>query len=426
MKARTVGRIAHRLVIARGPRATYWATRAWLDLVIRTSRRASPAFVKHVIGDYVRFATNTLRPVEGQTAERARAATEWLLRAQAATPDEGVSFGYFPGAPDARAGWRPSYPETTGYIVPSLLDYAERFKDNAVAHHALRMAHWETTIQMPSGAVQGGPVCPPERQIAAVFNTGMVLHGYTAAYRVSRDQLFLDAGRRAANFLVGDLDERGHFRSHGTFVSSDRIKTYNCLCAWGLYRFGEDTGEALYRDAAVRAAEAATGEQRDNGWFANNCLTEPAAPLLHTIGYTLQGLLEVGILAGRRDLVQAAQRATDPLLARVSPHGFIHGRFYPGWQPAVFSSCLTGNAQLAVVCYRLYEHLGRERYREVAKRLVDHLKALQALNTPDAAINGAIAGSFPIPGGYMTGGYPNWATKYFLDALLWQHRVSGE
>jgi hypothetical protein len=71
----------------------------------------------------------------------------------------------------------------------------------------------------------------------------MVLHGYTAAYRVSGDRLFIEAGRRAAEFLVGDLDAQGHFRTHGSFVTPDRIKTYNCLCAWGLHRFGEDTGE---------------------------------------------------------------------------------------------------------------------------------------------------------------------------------------
>jgi len=33
---------------------------------------------------------------------------------------------------------------------------------------------------------------------------------------------------------------------------------------------------------------------------------------------------------------------------------------------------------------------------------------------------GAVAGSFPLFGGYMRAGYPNWATKYFLDALLLQ------
>jgi len=85
------------------------------------------------------------------------------------------------------------------------------------------MAEWEIEIQMPSGAVQGGMVCTPERQVAAVFNTGMVLQGWSAAYRATGDARFIDAGRRAADFLVDDMRDDGHFRSHGTFVAQHSI-----------------------------------------------------------------------------------------------------------------------------------------------------------------------------------------------------------
>src|SRR5262249_54668894 len=95
------------------------------------------------------------------------------------------------------------------------------------------------------------------------------------------------------------------------------------------------------------------------------------------------------------------------------------------WEPAVFSSCLTGSAQVATVCYRLYEHTGAQEYRAAADRLTDCLKALQMVGGPDPGVNGGIAGSFPLLGSYMTTGYPNWATKYFLDALLCQDRLSG-
>lgn len=35
----------------------------------------------------------------------------------------------------------------------------------------------------------------------------------------------------------------------------------------------------------------------------------------------------------------------------------------------------------------------------------------------------ALTSSFPLFDGYMRAGYPNWATKYFIDALLLQHRL---
>jgi uncharacterized protein YyaL (SSP411 family) len=402
----------------------YWGAREQALRVSRLLRSRNRAFARFVLADQMRYLRGSVRPVRGETRERAAAAVAWLLRAQDATPDRGVSLGYFPcdDATRDRGGWRLSYPETTGYIIPSLLAYAERFGRPDVRERALEMARWETEVQMPSGAVQGGPVCAPEKQVPAVFNTGMVLQGYTAAYRATGDTLFLDAGRRAADFLVGDMDALGHFRSHGVYVADARIKTYNCLCAWGLYRFGEDAGEARYRDAAVRNVEAALGQQEPNGWFANNCLTRPDSPLLHTIGYALQGVLEVGILAGQERFVGAARRGAAALLPHIDAYGAIPGRFYADGSPASLSACLTGNAQLAVVCYRLHEVTRHPAFHDAATRLTDWLKAIQQLDTGDPGVDGAIGGSFPLLGDYMTGGFPNWATKYFLDALLEQER----
>jgi uncharacterized protein YyaL (SSP411 family) len=363
--------------------------------------------------------------IKGETRERADAAAQWLIRAQDATGDDGVSCGYFPCEDGEEGGWRRSYPETTGYIIATLLDYAERRGRDDIRERCFRMVRWETEVQMQSGAVQGGTLCPPERQTPAVFNTGMVLHGYTAALLAGAEDSVLTAARCAADFLVRDQGDDGHFRAQGDFVAPGRIKTYNCLCGWALVRFAGITGESGYRNSGIRAVEAAAREQRPNGWFANNCLDRPDAPLLHTIGYTLQGILEVGILTERVDLLNVARRGVAPILDRMGPSGFLHGRYYADWEPAGFSACLTGNAQIAVVCYRLFEATGEARYARAADRLIDFLKGLQNLDSRNQALNGALAGSFPIFGGYMPGGYPNWATKYFLDSLLLQERLSG-
>ncbi len=397
------------------PRELYWGSRALaseLAAAMSTSRRA---FRSHVLRDGARYIAGSVRPISGETESRARAAASWLLRAQAATPDGGVSYGYFPcRGPDW--GWRPSYPETTGYIMSSLLAYDARFPGGPAKDAVRRMAHWEADIQMPSGAVQGGPVCAPEHQTAAAFNTGMVLDGWCSVVETLRDARILDAARRAADWLVNDLDDEGYFRTNGAFVSRGEIKTYTCLCAWAMFRFGELVDEDRYRRAAVRVIEAALRQQRPNGWFAHNCLMRPEAPLTHTIGYTLQGVTEVGALAGRDDFVSAAARTVEQLAGCASPAGYLPGCLYADWQPAVFSACLTGTAQVAIVAFRLAGLLERP------DSLVDWLKGVQALDAPDPNVNGALAGSFPIFGEYMRGGYPNWATKYLLDALLSQDK----
>ena len=116
----------------------------------------------------------------------------------------------------------------------------------------------------------------------------------------------------------------------------------------------------------------------------------------------------------------AVQLAIGNLLPRIEPNGYLPGMFYADWEPAGFSSCLTGSAQIAIVCSRLAELTGEARYCVAADRLVDQLKAFQDLATPIDEARGALPGSFPLFGEYMRGGYPNWATKYLLDALLLQ------
>lgn len=424
MKWSTALRVTRDSYFGAGWRQIYWRASALAAEMARLARPANRIFRGHVMRDQARFLFGTVRPIAGEVEPRARAAADWLLRAQQATPDDGVALGYFPCSGE-EGGWKASYPETTGYIITSLLDFADQFRDDAVREAAFRMARWEISVQMPSGAVQGGPVAPAAAQTPAAFNTGMVLDGLCSAYRTTKAPDVLDAARKAADFLVGDLDANGYFRTNGAFVSPGEIKTYTCLCAWALHRFGDLVGEDRYRRAAVRSVEAALRQQAANGWFAHNCLTQSDAPLTHTTGYTVQGVLEVALLAKREDFVAAARRCIDQVIVRVTENGYLPGRFYADWEPARFSSCLTGSAQIAVASYRLFETTGVARYREAADRLTDYLKGLQTLDSPLPSLNGALAGSFPLFGAYMRGGYPNWATKYFLDALLLQGRQDG-
>jgi hypothetical protein len=417
----TALRIAVDRLAGSGVREIYWGVAATCAELRRLGRPENAPFRSHARRDFIRYAFDRVIPVSGENERRARAAVAWLLRAQRATTDGGASLGYFPCSPD-NVPWRPSYPETTGYIVTSLLAFVRRYDDTEARESALRMAHWEAAVQMSSGAVQGGPIVPRKQQTPAAFNTGMVLDGWCSAYESTEDARWLDAARRAADFLVKDFDDAGYYRTNGAFVKSGEIKTYTGLCARALYRLGVLTGESRYRDAALRSVTAALRQQRPNGWFAHNCLTRSDAPLTHTLGYTLQGLLEVGAAAGRDDFVTAVERTMIAVAPVIRKNGFLPGMFFDDWRPAALSSCLTGYAQLAIVGYRLHELGGTPEDRAMADRLVDFLKGLQALDAEDKNVNGALAGSFPIFGGYMRAGYPNWATKYLLDALVLQDR----
>lgn len=79
-------------------------------------------------------------------------AVKWLFRAHDVTGIGGVSAGY-----SFSWGWRWPYPETSGYIIPTLFDFAEHFHDSSIAlecrNRALRIADWLVEIQLPNGAL---------------------------------------------------------------------------------------------------------------------------------------------------------------------------------------------------------------------------------------------------------------------------------
>jgi hypothetical protein len=59
-----------------------------------------------------------------------------------------------------------------------------------------------------------------------------------------------------------------------------------------------------------------------------------------------------------------------------------------------------------------------EPYTVLARTLLKAIAARQDLNSPYPATRGAVAGSAPIWGGYCRLAYPNWAAKFYIDALL--------
>jgi hypothetical protein len=194
--------------------------------------------------------------------------------------------------------------------------------------------------------------------------------------------------------------------------------TYNTRTAWGLLLLAKASGRPEYRSAAVRNIEYALTQQQPNGWLASNCLWDPARPLLHTIAYSLRGMLEAGIMLDEERYISAARTAADALLAQQEPDGRLAGRFDCDWQPAVAFSCLTGNVQMGTVWARLYDVTGDEKYRAALARANRFTRSVQWLGMGHPGLDGGISGSFPLHGGYGRFEVLNWAVKFFADSLM--------
>lgn len=336
-----------------------------------------------------------------------RAAVAWLCRAQDATSDRGVSHSYLIGK-----GWMPSYPETTGYIIPTFINCSRLWGEQELMQRALEMAEWELGLQLENGAIPG-----LVSRESVVFDTGQVLFGWISAFAETKDRRFMDAAVRAGDWLADGLDENGTWSVYGN-PGTDSIHTYNVRVAWALLALARASGEHRYADAAARFIAWALGQEENSGWFHKNCLNDNDRPLLHTIAYTSQGLLESGLLLGDARCIEAARRTSAKLKGQVRTDGRMPGRFDRFWNPAAAWCCLTGMAQTAIVWQRL-DHLdGTNHYGEEVEKVISFLKGTQDLASSDDGVRGGIKGSFPVNGGYGTYRLLNWAAKFFVDALL--------
>ncbi len=339
------------------------------------------------------------------------AAIAWLKYAQDASPDNGVSQTFLVRS----RHWANSYPETTGYIIPTFYSYAAFTSDDDTRERACRMADWECEIQHPEGGVLAGALGDSDQP--TVFNTGQVLFGWVRAFEEEGDERYREAAVKAADWMCRIQDNDGCWRQYGSPMTGKGVNVYNTRSAWGMIRAYDITDEKRYRDAAVRNVEWAQTQQHDNGWLAQNCLQDDSQPFLHTIAYAMRGFMEVGAAVGREDFLQQAIRMGDALERALSKNGFLAGRFDKAWRPTVRWSCLTGNAQIAINWARLFQLTGEDRFRQAARRINRFTKTTQKLEG-NVEEKGAIKGSHPIDGGYHPWQLPNWAAKFFADAIM--------
>jgi hypothetical protein len=340
-------------------------------------------------------------------------AAQWLLRAQAATPDAGVSAAY-----SFEDGWAASYPETTGYIIPTLLRYADYCGNAEYRTQALAMAEWELTVQLSCGGFPGHFVDRSHPPV--VFNTGQVIFGLVAAAAASGEDRFLRAAERAGAWLMRVQDADGAWRS---FDFGGHVHAYNTRTAWALIELATATRAEAPAAAAIRHLEWVLRHTQPNGWFQYAAFEPTKDPLLHTIAYTAQGLLEAGMKLGRLNYVEAAERAARQLLGQVRVDGFIPATFDSAWRPTARYSCLTGNAQMSIVWLRLFARSGDSEFRNAAVCANRFLKSVQDCETSNPHIRGAMKGSHPLWGRYLFGTYPNWAAKFFMDAVLMEEAL---
>jgi len=310
-------------------------------------------------------------------------------------------------------GWLPGYPETTGYIIETFLAAAKILNRPELIDRAGRMIDWELSLQQEDGAFPGHFGEPGSHPV--IFNTGQIMHGMVAGYLQLQRQDCLEAAVKAGHWLKAQQDTDGCWYQ---YEHNNVPHVYNTRGTWALLSTALMSDDTELKQSAISNLDWALSQQLDSGWYDNNAFTPDCFPFTHTIAYAIRGFLECGVLLQEERYIESALNAARQVADVLSNEGWLAGTYDAQWQSKVKYSCLTGTAQMSLNWTRLAQDCNAPELREPAQRAIEYLKRNHNTQSSKPIIKGAIAGSAPIWGDYSRFEFPNWAAKFFADALM--------
>ncbi|MGD0986657.1 MAG: prenyltransferase/squalene oxidase repeat-containing protein [Candidatus Sulfotelmatobacter sp.] len=344
------------------------------------------------------------------TQETLHLVLRWILDAQRA--DGGIAAYY-----SLLAGYSESYPEVTGYTVPTLYDFARVSGDDALIVAAERATAWLLSLQMSSGAFPGG--LHGGASIPSVFNSGQVLQGLVRVYVETKRSDILQSAIAAGDWLVNQQQADGSWSGPGAYQNA--AHTYYSMVAWALAGLSQCSRDNRFGAAAERNLDWTLARFRPSGWVDGiNLQGHPN--YLHFFAYILQGSLECAILQRRSDGVEAVANSAWVMLRKFETNKFLCGAYDQDFRHGRPFACLTGNTQMSCVWLRLFEVTSDLRYLNAALKMNEMLKESVAERGPRGVIGG-VCGSYPIWGRYQPLRYISWGCKFFADALMLEQRL---
>jgi malonyl-CoA O-methyltransferase len=283
----------------------------------------------------------------------ATAALDWIRNAELPT-----------GGIRVHSAHANAYPEVTGYIVPTLVEYGE-------PDLARRLVRWLMCIQRGDGSFTD-----PDTGESYIFDTGQALRGLLAGASLASGALA--AARRAAQYLCERLVDDGG-GGFGEVYQGKVPESVHLYALEPLVQAAQVLSEPQYERMARRAVEHYIGDPQ--------CMK--LGDLTHFVAYAADALIDLG-------MADAAKPMLDALRREQGPDGGVRGVGGESWV------CTTGLAQLAICWYKTGQWLS-------ADAAMSYLEAHQSPS-------GGFRGSVGEGASYFQAVDIAWAAKFFLDA----------
>lgn len=354
---------------------------------------------------------NELQSIKGLCEQEINTTANWLVRSITMSGGSRASYTPF-------IGWSGEYPETSGYIMPTLYKTAELTGDQKYFKATKVLMDWLLSIQNEQGYWLSGHEKSKNR-IPSVFNTAQILLGLSSMFHYTGDESLLDPICNSGRWLSSLVDLNGIFTA-GSYQGSYNPSYYTRV-AWPMLEAGFILDDKRIIDKATKVLSRINNLRNSSGYVDKSEFIEGQSAFTHTIAYTLRGFIESARILNSNDYDITIDKMINKLYVFTGKNrGALPGEFNSNFEPTSNYVCLTGNAQVAICMFHMYEKCGDLRLVDCAVKLIDTIqnKKSKIIQRMLPNTRGAIAGSSPFLGRYMRGRFPNWAAKFYLDALL--------
>ncbi len=329
-------------------------------------------------------------------------ATNWLLYMQNTDGGYSRKFSFISGRDE-------SYIETTGYIIPTLLDVAEYLKDNKYKKSAIKAGEWLLVIQNSDGSFSEIDDNQP-----FAFDTGQVLIGLNRLFLKTQDERYQKAAKRASYWLAANQEDDGSWER---VAYNHQKHSYYSRVSSAMLSYSLVSNDEYIKKQALKNTEWVLSQQQSSGYFNHASFLEDVPAYLHTLVYILEGLLDVYELNKNEKILEAvflnANRLKEINLSREM---LLCSQYNSEFECTNDERCITGLAQWAGICLRLFELTEDKSYRDIAITTLFYLKSKQIQE--GEVLKGALPASVPFWGRYGSFSFVNWGNKFFIDALL--------
>ena len=360
---------------------------------------------------YIKILSASIKSIFNQEtlsdAQHIKMASNWLLYMQNSDGGYSRKFSFINGRDI-------SYIETTGYIIPTLIDVGKKYNEPKYINSALKAGEFLINVQNDDGSfseIDGGK--------PLAFDTGQCLIGLNCLYKYTNNNQYLNALKKASFWLVNNQEKNASWER----VAYNNIPhTYYTRVASAILKSANILENEMLKDGALKNIEWVLDNQLDNGYFKYSSFDKNTSAYLHTLIYILEGLLDIFDMTKDKKILNAVIKNADNFKdINLKRDLVLCSQYDENFRCVNNERCITGLAQWAGVALRLYELTSDNGYKICAINTLYYLKAKQLKSSK---MRGSFSASIPFWGKYGGFDFVNWSNKFFIDSMLLYQKYS--